>query len=140
MLAGGNAIQAKDIPKTDSLPKADVKLEESVVPKELRPKTTEEIVKEYFKDTPILAKIAYCESRYRQFDKDGSIFRGIVDNDDIGVMQINARYHLEKAKSLGMDIFTVEGNLAYGKYLYEKQGSVPWNASSPCWGNKVAMK
>lgn len=142
MLAGGNAIQAKDIPKTNALPKTDVKTEESVLPKELRPKTTEEIVKEYFKDTPILSNIAYCESRYRQFEKDGTPLRGTVDNDDIGVMQINARYHLEKAKSLGLDIFTLEGNLAYGKYLYEKKGSKPWNASSPCWANRgvVAMK
>ena len=87
---------------------------------------------EYF-DAPILVEIARCESEFRQFDKNGKLIRGRVNADDVGVMQINEFYHADKAKELGIDIHTLEGNVAFGKYLYEKYGSKPWSASKPCW-------
>ncbi|HEY1037512.1 MAG TPA: hypothetical protein VGE62_02920 [Candidatus Paceibacterota bacterium] len=90
-------------------------------------------VRAYFKDTPLLAEIAYCESRYRQFDKDGSIFRGKVNNKDVGALQVNEYYHLERSKKLGYDIHTLEGNMAYSRLLYKESGARPWNSSSPCW-------
>lgn len=104
-------------------------------------KTTEEIVNEYFKETPILSKVAYCESRYRQFDSNGNVLRGMVNSSDVGVMQINEYYHLSDSKKLGLDIHTLEGNLAYAKNLYERQGIAPWVHSSPCWnkGEGIAM-
>jgi hypothetical protein len=98
------------------------------------PKTVEEMVKEYFKDSPIMTKIAWCESRNRQFEKDGkTVYTGRIDADDTGVMQINKYYHLKTATKLGINLDTVEGNMAYAKYLYEKEGTVPWNSSSKCW-------
>ncbi len=105
-------------------------------------KTVEERVNEYFKDSPIMTKVAWCESRNRQFDKDGSVFRGKVNTDDVGVMQVNTYYHESAAKKMGLDLMTLEGNLAYGKYLYEKEGTTPWNSSKPCWGKyeEVALK
>lgn len=96
-----------------------------------------EYLKKNFADTPILVEIARCESEFRQFDKNGNLIRGRVDNADVGVMQINERYHLEDSKKLGFNIHTIEGNVAYAKYLYEKSGSRPWNASQPCWGKTV---
>jgi len=92
------------------------------------------ITKEYFKDTPILAEIARCESTYRQFLPTGDVLRGRVNSADVGVMQINERYHLARSVKLGMDVHTLEGNLEYGAFLYKEQGSRPWNASKPCWG------
>ncbi len=80
-----------------------------------------------------MIKVAYCESRFRQFDKDGSLFRGIVNSSDVGVMQINTYYHEKTAKKLGLDLSTIEGNLAYAKNLYEREGTTPWMSSSPCW-------
>ncbi len=105
------------------------------------PKSVEEMVKEYFKNDPIMAKVAWCESRNRQFEKDGvTVFRGKVNNDDVGVMQVNTYYHLKTSQKLGMDIMTLEGNLAYAKYLYDREGTVPWNSSSPCWrSTEVAL-
>ena len=99
-------------------------------------------VKVYFADAPIMQKIAYCESRNRQFDKDGSIFRGIVNPRDVGVFQVNERYHLADSKKMGIDIYTVDGNLEYARHLYESQGTQPWSSSRPCWGNyeKLAIK
>ncbi|MEK7613883.1 MAG: hypothetical protein AAB439_03375 [Patescibacteria group bacterium] len=103
------------------------------------PETLGAYVREYFSDTPLLADIAWCESRMRHLDKNGQVLRGTVDGDDVGVMQINTRYHGEKAEELGLNLYSLQGNLEYAEYLYEKQGSKPWLASSPCWG-KLAAK
>ncbi len=94
---------------------------------------TEEYVREYFRDTPILAEIAKCESTFRQYGKDGKALRGIVNDDDVGVMQINLYYHGEDAEKLGLNIYTLDGNLKFAKVLYGKYGDKPWVHSSPCW-------
>ncbi len=104
----------------------------------LEVKTVEELVREYFKDNPELVAVAWCESRFRQFDGAGEIHRGIVNSNDIGVMQINTTYHAERAHSLGIDLYTLEGNMAYAKYLYESEGLQPWSASEPCWRKYMA--
>ena len=93
----------------------------------------EAYVKEYFKDTPILAEIARCESSFRQSNKNGDVIRGLKNPADVGVMQINEKYHLERAKSLKIDLHTLEGNLEYARKLYTLEGAYPWMASSPCW-------
>ena len=90
-------------------------------------------VKEYFSETPILVDVARCESTYRQFSSNGGVLRGLVNPADVGVMQINEWYHGKKADDLGLDLHTLEGNLAYAKYLYEKQGVQPWKSSAKCW-------
>jgi hypothetical protein len=94
----------------------------------------EDEVKEYFKDYPVLADIAYCESRYRQFDnKTGEVFRGKENNKDVGILQVNEYYHKERATKLGFNLHTKEGNMGYAKLLYLEKGAQPWSASSPCW-------
>ncbi len=106
-------------------------------------KTVREVVENYFSDIPLMDDIAWCESRMRQTNSDGTIFRGLVNPNDVGVMQINTMYHLEDSKKMGLDIFTLEGNLKYARYLFEKQGAAPWKSSSPCWAkrsNLVAVK
>jgi hypothetical protein len=106
------------------------------------PLTVEEKVNQYFSDLPIMIDIARCESHFRQVDKNGKIFRGVANRYDVGVMQINEMYHLEESKKLGYDIYTTEGNMAYARYLYEKEGARPWIASSPCWAkySNIAKK
>lgn len=104
--------------------------------------TTEEKVKDYFKEVPILAEVARCESEYRQFNSDGSVLRGIQNRQDVGVMQINEKYHLSTSQKLGINIYTLEGNMAYATYLYETQGTRPWEYSSKCWGKtrEIALR
>lgn len=99
--------------------------------------TFEQYVREYFKDDPILAEIAKCESTFRQYSSTGEVIKGIVNKSDVGVMQINKYYHLERANKLGFDLNTTEGNMAYAKKLYEREGTRPWSSSSDCW-NKYA--
>jgi len=99
----------------------------------------EAYIKTEYADTPILIAIAQCESNYRQYNPDGSVVRGKVDSHDVGVMQINETYWLGKSKSLGDDIYSTEGNVAYAKYLYAKSGTDPWNSSAKCWSQSAPI-
>jgi hypothetical protein len=99
---------------------------------------TERIVREYFKDIPVMIQVARCESHFRHELSDGTILKGRVDPADTGVMQINKRFHESTAIKLGLDLDNIEDNLAYARYLYEKQGTKPWNASAPCWNKTLA--
>ncbi len=102
--------------------------------------TVEDVVRDYFKDTPILAEVARCESQFRQYGTDGNPLKGTVDPRDVGVMQINRYYHGDTAKKLGFDLTTIEGNMAYAKNLYDRQGVAPWSASAPCWSKTAVGK
>ncbi len=120
---------------------APVALADSAVLAPQEPKTAETMkayVAEYFADAPVMVEIARCESHYRHLGVDGEVLRGTVIAADVGVMQINTRYHQEKADEMGLDLHSLKGNLAYARHLYETQGTKPWNASKPCWG-KVAI-
>ncbi len=99
----------------------------------------EKYIREHFADTPILIEIAKCESTITHFKESGEVIRGNKNKADVGVMQINEKYHLETSEKLGYDIHSVEGNVAYAKYLYKKFGSKPWKASSPCWKKAIAV-
>ena len=96
-------------------------------------KELEKEAKAYFKDDPILVDIAGCESHFRQYNSNGNILRGEINKGDVGIMQINEYYHADKAKALGDDLYTAEGNMAYAQYLYDKYGGQPWVSSSKCW-------
>ena len=100
--------------------------------------TVEEYVRNYFSDIPVMVEIARCESHFRQHDKDGGVLRGEENNLDRGVMQINEYYHNEGSDKLGYDILTLEGNTAYGRYLFDKYGVKPWKSSIKCWGRTTA--
>lgn len=104
--------------------------------------TVEEYVREHFENNPIMAEIARCESQFRHFDENGDIIRGELNKSDVGVMQINRYYHDKTAEKLGINLYTLEGNLEYAKYLFKKEGTSPWLASSECWGveNHIAKR
>ncbi len=96
--------------------------------------STEQYVRQYFADLPIMVHIAGCESTFRQLDPDGEIHRGKVDPEDVGVMQINEHYNLAQAQKQNYDIYTIAGNVAFARELYEERGTEPWNSSKACWG------
>ncbi len=101
-------------------------------------KNTELKVRSYFEDIPVMIQIAKCESGFRHTLADGSVLTGVVDSADTGVMQINKRYHNEKATTMGLNLNDINQNMAYARHLYETQGTRPWNASAYCW-NKQQM-
>jgi hypothetical protein len=99
-----------------------------------------------YTSNPTLKQICSCESgngKYgtpNQFELDGVTplvgkLTPIRLGQDIGMCQINTKYHLATAESLGYDIYTEEGNWGYAEYLFETQGSQPWSASRGCWGS-----
>lgn len=95
--------------------------------------TVEDVVKDYFKDIPILAKVAQCESEFRQVDGNGNVLRGIKNSFDVGVMQINEKYHLQHSEEMNINIHSLSGNLEYARDLYNESGTAPWSSSKPCW-------
>ncbi|MDO8505182.1 MAG: hypothetical protein Q7S48_01205 [bacterium] len=85
--------------------------------------------------------IAGCESGGRQFETDGiTPLRNRERSGAIGKYQIMAKLHEEKARRLGFDIRTEEGNEAYAKFLYQESGTLHWEAdprSRACWEPKL---
>lgn len=98
--------------------------------------TIKELVENEFGRGHVMVHIARCESHFRQFNG-GESLRGRVNPKDIGIFQINEKYHLATAKKKGLDIHTVEGNIEYARYLYDTKGTAPWIWSKPCWGKKA---
>lgn len=94
---------------------------------------TEKMVREYFAGNPTMIDIAQCESRFRQYNSNGTplIGSGLY----LGVFQINYKIHTAKALAMNMDIKTLEGNLAYAKYLFNQLGTQPW---AGCVKNSVS--
>lgn len=93
----------------------------------------EKTVREYFKDTPVMAEIARCESKFRQFTDSGNVLRGGSGGGMVGVFQFYESIHAGAAKKLGYDLSTLEGNLAYAKHVYTNEGTAPWNSAKYCW-------
>ena len=87
-----------------------------------------------FRDAPIMLEVAYFESGLRQVNADGSLVRGIKHPPDVGVFQINEAVHGAKAKAMGIDLHTLEGNVKFARYLYDTEGLIPWATSRSGWG------
>lgn len=105
--------------------------------------TVEEYVREYFADIPVMIEVAKCESQFRQFNNKGEVLKN-PGSSAVGVFQIMGSIHGEFAdEKLGLDIYSLQGNAAYARYLYDKQGTKPWEAdmkSKNCWGKTAAAK
>ncbi len=93
--------------------------------------------KEYGVDANLAQAIAFCESNHRQFtDDDGTVLRGVHNPLDVGIFQINEKYHLKASQELGLDIYSTEGNIDYALQLMSREGARHWKASQPCWSQK----
>jgi hypothetical protein len=89
-----------------------------------------------YEKAPIMKKIAWCESRDRQFDKSGKPLIGFSGADK-GRFQIN-QVHWERARRMGINLNTVQGNARYAEHLYETKGTKPWYKSRHCWTRSQA--
>lgn len=85
-------------------------------------------------ETPIMDRIAECESSANQKNKHGQLLIHVNTNGtyDIGKYQINSIHEAEATK-LGFDLSTNDGNEAYAKWLYANRGTGDWYSSSKCW-------
>lgn len=101
-----------------------------------------ELRAEAYKMSPELVqvaiRIAKCESGLKQFDENGEVLRGKQNSQDVGVFQINEKYHLEASKKMGFNIYAEQGNIDYAMWLMKKDGTKPWNWSRDnCWGKTL---
>lgn len=87
---------------------------------------------------PVFKVIAACESNMRHYnEKTGFVLQGVITPGDVGLLQINSLVHEKTARKIGFNIHSIYGNIGYGKQLYIKEGTKPWNSSKKCWGPKV---
>lgn len=98
----------------------------------------EAAVRAYFADIPVMIEIARCESKFRQFTDSGNVLRGGLGGNMIGVFQFNEPAHRAAATTLGHDLTTLDGNLAYARHLYEQEGTQPWNSARACFESTSA--
>jgi hypothetical protein len=89
---------------------------------------------------PLLKHITSCESNGdpnkepREFNSSGTVLHGYPNPDDIGLGQINLPTWGAKAKELGFDLYTYQGNLDMTFWIYDHYGWKPWTYSRGCWG------
>lgn len=83
-----------------------------------------------------MVTVAQCESGFIQFNKDGSVFRGVKNPKDVGIFQINEPSWLKKSIELGYNIYTIEGNIQMARWIHDNAGISQWRYSSGCWGNQ----
>ena len=84
-----------------------------------------------------LQVICNAESGGKHFKDDGRVARGHVNPSDIGMCQINEPIWNDRARELGFDIFTEQGNKDMAMWLFDNYGTEPWNASKPVWIKKL---
>ncbi|HWO07510.1 MAG TPA: peptidoglycan-binding domain-containing protein [Candidatus Paceibacterota bacterium] len=94
----------------------------------------EQAVREHFADAPVMVDIARCESKFRQYTDSGNVLHGGLGGAMVGVYQIHSDVHANFARSIGYDIYTLDGNLGYARHLYLTEGTRPWVSSFQCWG------
>lgn len=91
----------------------------------------EAVIARFFPDAPEARIVAMCESNLIHSTKDG-ILKNHQGSSATGLFQIMDSIHGHTAKRLGLDIYTLEGNAQYARYLYDKHGWKPWLASNDC--------
>lgn len=95
---------------------------------------TEIVEVEATSTTPVMERIAICESGNKHLGKSGQVLMVTNDNKsvDVGVMQINTIW-FTKATELGYNLTIEKDNRAFANYLYSNFGTEPWVWSKGCW-------
>jgi len=84
-------------------------------------------IRQVFPGANVMIDIARCESGLKQYKENFNVVRGGLGGNYIGIFQL-AESHAENARNLGLDIYSVDGNIGYAKVLYDAQGTQPWVA------------
>lgn len=96
-------------------------------------------VREYFADIPVMIDVAKCETNFRQFKADDSTLHDATGT-YVGVYQIDEKLHFMNAWGLNMNLYTLEGNMAYARHLYNSKGSAPWRGCVPKSSSVIASE
>lgn len=100
--------------------------------------TKAEVIKEVELVSPVLERIAKCESGGRHFASNGQVLVRANESKthnsvDIGKWQINSYYWGAKATELGLNLWVEEDNEKMAMYIYKNKGTEAWSASRGCW-------
>lgn len=84
--------------------------------------------------SPVLNRIAKCESTTGHYNKHGQVAFHANNNGtvDVGKYMINSIWD-SKATEMGLDLTVESDNEAFAQYLYKNFGTVHWEASRKCW-------
>ncbi len=101
---------------------------------------TVEAIKEVETPSPIMERIAGCESqgsaklKGTHWDKNGQVLMRSNTNKsvDVGKYQINSVW-FGKATELGLDITEESDNEQMAMWIYKNRGTGDWYASKSCW-------
>jgi hypothetical protein len=80
-----------------------------------------------------MVEIVGCESQYKFKQPQPKNKNGTYDH---GLFQINDSWN-NRAKKMGIDLDTIQGQFEFAKYLKEQNGLKDWNSSRHCWGKKI---
>lgn len=93
-------------------------------------------VREYFADIPVMIDIAKCETSFRQYTASGETLKDPTGS-YIGLFQIDEQAHFIAAWGQNFNLYTLEGNMGYARYLYGKIGTRPWKGCVPAVASTV---
>lgn len=107
------------------------KINNKVVYKEVE----KEIVREVDVASPILERIAKCESGGSHYDANGQVLMVANTNKsvDVGKYQINNKVWGKKATELGFNLVVEEDNHSMAKWIFYNRGTEDWKYSRKCW-------
>ena len=93
-----------------------------------------EIIKEVTPVSPVMQRIAKCESGNNHYGKDGQVIVHVNKDGtyDQGKYQINS-IHNAAAKKMNLNLMVEKDNEAYAMYLYTNEGTGDWYSSRSCW-------
>lgn len=85
------------------------------------------------KDSPVLQRIAKCESGDAHYKNGQVIIRANSNGTtDIGRYQINSVWN-KKATELGLDLTKEKDNETMARWIYANRGTEDWYPSKGCW-------
>lgn len=90
------------------------------------------ILASFFKNDPVMIKIAACESSLRHVLPNGRLNIS-PDGHDVGTFQVRLPVHESELNRYGLNPADFAHNVAFATYLYRRDGLRPWNSSRPCW-------
>ena len=70
-----------------------------------------------------LLRAGFCETQLRHVSDSGDVVRGKENPQDIGIFQLNLRYHLLEMRSQGLNPFKRADNIKYAQILYKQRGA-----------------
>ncbi len=86
----------------------------------------------FFRNDPIMVKVAACESSLRHTLPGGQL-NVSPDGHDVGTFQVRLPVHKGELGRYGLNPADFTHNVAFATHLYRRDGLRHWNSSRPCW-------